>query len=195
MSQPLPVIRQIYWPQRIPQLIAILLLAGLVRLFFPMATVVELLVAGVVIYFFVSRFFRAALLGEHTKGMALYRAGRFEEAISHFQANYEFFSKHRKIDAWRSLLFGVASRNPFRVISLGNMVYCHGQLGNGAKAIELYEEVLREMPDHAVAIASLKMLNAMAPRPNTEADSNAPQNDSGRQVQSPTVDAEKNAPN
>jgi len=29
-------------------------------------------------------------------------------------------------------------------------------LGDGAKAIELYEQVLREAPDHAVAEATLK---------------------------------------
>jgi hypothetical protein len=67
------------------------------------------------------------------------------------------------LDACRSLLFGVASQNSYRVIALGNMAYCHGQLGEGAKAVELYERVVQMSPEHAVAKASLNLLRAAAP--------------------------------
>jgi hypothetical protein len=50
-----------------------------------------------------------------------------------------------------------------QVIAVANMAYCYGQLGNGTKAVELYEQVLREVPDHSLAKASLNMLRAVAP--------------------------------
>jgi tetratricopeptide (TPR) repeat protein len=163
MSQPMPVVRQLYWPGLIPQWIAILLLAVIVYFCFPMATIFPSLVAGAVIYLVICRSLRALLVRDHTRGMAAYRAGNFQEAISHFQASHRFFSAHRRLDSWRSFVFGVASRNPYRVIALGNMAYCHGQLGEGAKAIELYEEVLREAPDHTLAKSMLNLLKAVPP--------------------------------
>ena len=69
------------------------------------------------------------------------------------------------VDALRGLLLGVGSRNSYRIIALGNMAYCHGQLGDGGRAIELYEQVLREVPDHVLAEASLNMLRAAVPEP------------------------------
>jgi hypothetical protein len=47
------------------------------------------------------------------------------------------------------------------------MAYCYGQLGNGEKAMELYELVLQEAPDHAVAKASLNLLRATPPQRDT----------------------------
>lgn len=45
------------------------------------------------------------------------------------------------------------------------MAYCYGQLGEGPKAAELYERVLQEVPDHAVARASLNLLRASVSPP------------------------------
>jgi tetratricopeptide (TPR) repeat protein len=108
----------------------------------------------------VFRVLRRIFAREHTLGIAAYRSRNFEEALSHFEKSYRVFSAHRTLDARRSLAFGVASQNSYRVIALGNMAYCFGQMGDRAKAIDLYEQVLREVPDHAVAVASLNMLRA-----------------------------------
>jgi hypothetical protein len=43
------------------------------------------------------------------------------------------------------------------------MAYCYGQLGDRAKAIELFERVLHEAPDHTAAQSSLNLLRASVP--------------------------------
>jgi tetratricopeptide (TPR) repeat protein len=158
MAQPLPVIRDIYLPGLLPQFAAIATLAFAARLIFPNATISAAALAGMATYLVASQSLRRILTREHRRGMAAYRAGDFQKAISHFEINLRYFSSHPKLDAWRSLIFAVASRNSYRVMAIGNIAYCSAHLGDGAKAIELYEQVLREVPDHAVAKASLKML-------------------------------------
>jgi len=158
----MPVVRQVYWPGLIPQFIAIAALSIAVRLSFSTATILDALFGGAIIYLAVCRLLRWTLVRDHTQGMAAYRAGQFRDAISHFEASHRFFCAHPRLDAWRSLVFGVASKNPYRIIALGNMAYCYGQLGDGPKAIELYEQVLREAPDHTLAKASLNLLRAVA---------------------------------
>jgi tetratricopeptide (TPR) repeat protein len=163
MPQPMPVVRQLYRPALVPQFIAIASIAAVVRLCFPWLPLLAILIAAPLIYLVFCRIMRAFLVREHGRGMRAYRAKRFQDAIAHFQASHQYFSEHRRLDSWRSLIFGVASYNPYRVIALGNMAYCYSQLGDGAKAIELYEQVLREAPNHAVAESSLKMLRAVPP--------------------------------
>jgi tetratricopeptide (TPR) repeat protein len=126
-------------------------------------------------YYIVSNLLRYWLTRDHIRGMAAYRARRFEDAITHFEASRRFFLAHRRLDAIRSLLFGVACRNPYRTIAIGNMAFCYAQLGNSARAIELYEQVLKEQPDHSVAIANLKLLRPNDPAPAiVESETQAP---------------------
>jgi tetratricopeptide (TPR) repeat protein len=99
--------------------------------------------------------------------MKAYQAENFQDVISHFKANYEFFSAHPWLDKLRWLIFGVSSPNPYRIIALCNMAYCYTQIGDGRRAIELYERALDEMPDCKLARASLKMLRSVSPRPET----------------------------
>jgi tetratricopeptide (TPR) repeat protein len=130
----------------------------------PAADRSQAIFVGAIVYLIWCRLMRWFLVRDHSEGMRAYRAGRFQDAISHFDASYRFFSTHRRLDAYRALLFGVASQNSYRIIALGNMAYCYGQLGDGAKAIELYERVLQEAPEHAVAKSSLNLLRASVPR-------------------------------
>ena len=162
MGQPIPVIRELYLPALIPQALAIATLALIGWLSVPAATIPLAIVVGAVLYGLCSRLLRRWLVHDHTQGMAAYRAQRFEEAIRHFEKSYAFFSAHRQLDAWRSLILGVASRNPYRIIALGNQAWCHAQLGNGGKAMELFEQVLREAPDHMGARTEINMLRAGA---------------------------------
>lgn len=98
------------------------------------------------VYLIFCRIMRAKLTRDHSSGLRAYRAQKFQEAISYFKASYQFFSRHRHLDAWRSLLFGVASANPYRVIALCNMAYCYSQAGEGQQAMKLYQQPLQEEP-------------------------------------------------
>jgi tetratricopeptide (TPR) repeat protein len=156
----MPVVRQLYWPALLPQALGIAMFTGVAWVLLPPAHRAQAIFAGVFAYLLFCNLMRRLFVHDHALGMRAYRAGRFDEAIAHFDASHRYFSAHRRLDAWRSLLLGVASSNSYRIIALGNMAYCYGQLGNAAKAIELYEQVLRESPDHAVAKGSLNLLRA-----------------------------------
>jgi tetratricopeptide (TPR) repeat protein len=163
MNQRMPVVRQLQWTGLIPQFVAIALLAVLAYLVRPSLGVpLDILIAAFA-YLIFCRIMRAKFVRDHKNGMRAYHAQKFQDAISHFEASYRFFSTHRRLDAWRSLLFGVASPNPFRVIALCNMAYCHTQAGEGQQAIKLYEQALHEKPDCALAKASLNMLRSVSP--------------------------------
>lgn len=167
MSQPMPVVRQVYWPGLIPQFLAIAVLCAASWLLLPMGVRGMAILVGGIAYLVFCRMMRWWLVRDHAQGIQAYRAGRFQDAIAHFDASHRYFSAHRRLDAWRSLLFGVASQNSYRIIALGNMAYCYGQLGDGARAVELYERVLQEVPDHAVAKSSLNLLRASGTRTGT----------------------------
>jgi tetratricopeptide (TPR) repeat protein len=166
MSQRRPVVSEVYLPGLVPQALAVAALCAITWFFLPTAPIWAVLFIGATGYLIFCRAMRWMLVRDHTLGMVAYHAGRFEEAISHFEASHRFFSVHRRVDAWRWLLLGVASKNSYRVIALGNMAWCYGQLGDGAKAVELYERVLSEVPDHAVARATLNLLRTAGSRSN-----------------------------
>lgn len=166
MTQPMPVVRQLQWEGLVSQFFAVAVLTVIAHLIVPAAGIPEdVFIAGLT-YLIFCRVMRARFVRDHREGMKAYHSQRFEDAISHFDASYRFFSAHRNLDSWRSLLFGVASSNPYRVIALCNMAYCWSQAGNGQRAIELYEQALQEKPDCTLAKASLNMLRSTSSTPD-----------------------------
>ena len=166
MPQPMPVVRSLAWSQLIPQVAAIGVLAVIGHILFPHARVSSVVFAAAAAYLVLCRLSRAAFLRDHYSGIAAYRTGRFADAIKHFEASRAFFLRHPRLDSLRSLLFGVAGPNPFRIVALCNMAYCHSQLGEGDRAISLYERALSESPDCALARASLNMLGSTSASPD-----------------------------
>lgn len=53
-----------------------------------------------------------------------------------------------------------SSRISYTEMALANIAFCYGQLGEGAKSKEYYENILKEFPDSQIAIVSLKMFDA-----------------------------------
>lgn len=165
MAQNMPVVRQVHWIQLLPQVAVLALLAVIIDACAPRLRWNEAILIAAAAYLVWCRILRAIVTRNHIAGMKAYRARRFNEAISHYLASYRFFSAHPHLDAWRSAVFGVASGNPYRIIALCNMAYCHGQIGEGQKAIELFEQALAEQPDCTLARVSLNMLRSTAPAP------------------------------
>ena len=160
MQQKMPVVRQLHWVQLIPQAVAIAAVALMIQAFLPRLGFFRASFIAALAYLIFCRVMRSWLTRDHILGMKAYQAQRFDEAILHFDNSYRFFSAHRKVDAWRSMLFGVASWNPYRTIALLNKAYCCGQTQRGPEAVELYERVLNEDPDCKSAQASLTMLRS-----------------------------------
>jgi tetratricopeptide (TPR) repeat protein len=160
MSERMPTVSQFAWSQLIPQCLAVLLLSlGVYAAHLDVGTS---LFFGALIYLIICRLMRSKYTREFSAGVRAYKSERFDDAIRHFEASRVFFLAHPQIDRWRSLLLGVASRHPYRVIALGNMAFCYGQIGQGKRAIELYEQALQECPDYKLAKASLGMLRSVS---------------------------------
>jgi hypothetical protein len=166
MPQPMPVVRQWQWRGLIPQFAAIAALAVVVHIAFPNLDLPLDICVAALVYMLFCRFMRTRFARDHKNGMKAYHAQKFREAITHCEASYRFFSAHRWLDQGRSLFFGIASPNSYRVIALCNMAYCHAQSGDGQKARELYEQALREQPNCTLASASLNMLHSVSKTPN-----------------------------
>jgi len=168
MTQRRPIVREVYSPAFVPQVIATACLAGAIHLTLPTMQWGLVLFIAATVYLAFCRTLRVIFLRDHTFGMRAYHAGEFETAITHYQACRDYFTSHRRLDACRSLMFGVSNRNPFAVVSLGNMAYCHAQLGHREKAIELYQHVLAEAPGHAMAVSMLNLLEQPGSAPPSE---------------------------
>lgn len=104
---------------------------------------------------------RRAFASDHRRGIELIRAGKFAEAVPFFEASYEAFSRRPGLDRFRSVTLGSASAMSYREMALCNAAFCYGQLGNGARAVSLYEQALREFPECGMAESALKLLRSV----------------------------------
>ena len=135
-------------------------LVGLAHAILRLASPDTSLIVGAVAYLVVSRASRAILAREHALGMRAVRAKRYAEAIPHFEASYDFFTRQAWIDRWRYVVLLSSNAIPYREMALCNIAYCHAHLGEGARAVEYYERALREFPGSALAAASLERFRA-----------------------------------
>lgn len=159
MASGRPVVRQIAWASLIPQFIFIVALTFIFGLFIkPLTNAWE---AALIVYLAAAILLRELVPRNHRKGIRFFKAGDYTRAIDEYRKSYEFFTKHAWIDKYRFLVLFSSSRISYTEMALLNIAYCHAQLGNGAKAIEAYEEVLRQFPDSQMAQSALQMLRSV----------------------------------
>src|SRR5690606_3162769 len=97
---------------------------------------------GVAIYLGISIILRTTIPKDHSKGMKKIREGNFSDAIPDFVKSYDFFTKHIWIDKYRYITLLSSSRVSYREMALNNIAFSYGQIGNGEKAKEYYEQTL-----------------------------------------------------
>ncbi len=90
---------------------------------------------------------RLLIAGDHSRGMALGRAGRTEEALHAFQASYRRWDRRRWLDDARGILLASTGRWPFRLLDRANAAACLARLGRTDEALALLDRVLAERPD------------------------------------------------
>jgi len=156
MSSTQPVIKQINWLSLIPQLIVMVILIYIYYLI----KVSDPVIYGVCTYLVLSVLLRQIVPIYHRKGITYYKAKQYEKAIVEFEKSFEFFMKHRWIDKNRFIVLLSSSRVSYLEMSLINIAFCYGQLGDGKKSKEWYEKALSEFPHSQMAITALKMLDA-----------------------------------
>ncbi|MCM1183861.1 MAG: tetratricopeptide repeat protein [Roseburia sp.] len=159
MASGKPVIHQAAWLSLIPQAALLAVLTLLFGIFIqPPARALQ---AAILVYFAAFLLLRNLVPRNHRKGMRLFKAGSYAQAIEEYQKSYDFFTKHAWVDKYRYITLMSSSRMSYREMALLNIAYCHAQLGNGAKAIACYEAVLREFPDSQMAQSALQMLRSV----------------------------------
>lgn len=115
---------------------------------------------GAAAYLMLSFGLRRLLPHDHRAGMALFRQGRFAEALPCFQRSYDFFTRRRWLDDWRYVALLSSSRISYREMALLNIAYCYGQMGDGPRSLECYQRVAAEFPGSGMAEAALKMFES-----------------------------------
>lgn len=119
---------------------------------FFIAAIVHLVFSGVM---------RSWLTRDHRAGIKRFRRGAFAEAAPLFEASHAAMVKRPWIDRFRWILLGSASTMSYREMALCNAAFCYSQVGDGARAVALYERALQAFPDSGLATASLKMLRSV----------------------------------
>ncbi|MBW3624936.1 MAG: tetratricopeptide repeat protein [Armatimonadetes bacterium] len=158
MATKTPVVRPYAWISFPIHLLVIAALVGLAYLILRPDPPRVALIAGAVTYLLYSRGSRTLLTREHLRGMRAVRRGRFTEAIPHFEASYDFFTRHPWIDRWRYVVLLSANAIPYREMALCNIAFCYAQLDDKERTLAYYERALEEFPGSAVARASLQRL-------------------------------------
>jgi hypothetical protein len=159
MRQPLPVIKaEIFLPGVAWQVAGMACVALVIHYGFILPLWPATAFASPIVYMAFCRIMRWRFAGHHRGGIRAYRARRFDEAVVHNRASFEFFERHPWMDRWRFLLFGTASRTPYKTMALGNLAYSEVMRGNRSLAVSLFEQALRLTPGYANAEVGLAML-------------------------------------
>ena len=155
-----PIIRPISWVAVLVQLALICVFALLIRVLFGVREPALVFLLGAIAHSVIYRLTRLLLTPEHRRGIALFRAQRFSEAAPQFEASYAALGRRPWIDRFRLLLLGSGGSMSYREMALCNAAFAYSQVGDGSRAVALYEQALREFPDSALAASSLQMLRA-----------------------------------
>lgn len=156
MASNVPIIKQSAWLSLIPQLLVI----ALIIYAFHLANFSEPFLLGALTYFLISLLLRNLIAKNHRQGIRLVKKQQFAEAIPFFEKSIDFFSKNSWVDKFRFITMLSSSKMTYKEMGLCNIAFCYSQNGNGQKAKEYYEQVLKEFPDNGLATAGIAMLNS-----------------------------------
>lgn len=156
MASSQPIVKQVKIISLVPQL----MIMGLIIFIYFLVDTEDPILYGALTYLAISFIIRQAIPRNHRKGIRLFKSLQYEKSIIEFKKSYDFFKKYRWIDDYRYIVLLSSSRISYLEMSLINMAYCYGQLGQGSKSKELYEKTLAEFPDSQMAISALKMFDA-----------------------------------
>ncbi len=158
MSRGVPILREISWSAVFGQLVVLVVLILVARRVSPEWG----LPAGALIYLAWSQIARRSLTVQHRKGIALVRRQRFADALPLFRASVAWFDAHAWVDQARWITLLSPSSMGYREMGRLNEGFCLAQLGRLDEAREVYRDVLRRWPENGMAIATLRVLDAVA---------------------------------
>jgi tetratricopeptide (TPR) repeat protein len=160
MTRGVHTIRPISWIATIPQFLAGA--AAILVVWALTGSATDGMLYGAAIYLVYSFGSRMLLARAHRRGIRLAHQHRFAEAIAEYEASYDFFSRHRWLDDYRSIFMMTPGAMSYREMALVNIAFAYSQLGDGVQAVEYYRRALDEFPGNQIALAALKMMESAA---------------------------------
>lgn len=157
MSSNVPIVSRVAWISLIPQLIFMSFLVWLWSVLNADIPIIN----GCFTYLAISFSLRTFIPRDFNRGIRLVKIEKFQEAIPYFERSYTFFRNNIWLDKYRYLTLLNSSKMSYCELSLGNIGFCYGQMGDIVKAKEYYEKVLQEFPDNGIAKAALRLLNSI----------------------------------
>lgn len=115
-------------------------------------------------YLLLSVGLRTIVARHHRAAVSLCKRQQFAAAAAEFEQSLAFFRNHAWVDDWRAVTMLSAAGMCYREMALVSLGFCHGQLGDGAKARDYYEQALREFPNsnNGMAESALRLMDAAA---------------------------------
>ncbi|MFT4093590.1 MAG: tetratricopeptide repeat protein [Niabella sp.] len=160
MASNVPVIKQIAWLSIIPQLAVL----GIIIYAYHLTGWGDPFLLGLLTFYVLSLLLRNLVAKNQRLGMRLVKQQKFTEAIPFFEKNVSYFSNNNRVDKYRFLTLLSSSKMTYKEMGLCNIAFCYSQTGDGLKAKEYYERVLKAFPENGLAIAGLNMLKSTAPK-------------------------------
>ncbi|MCF6142369.1 tetratricopeptide repeat protein [Flavobacterium sp. K77] len=157
MTSNVPTVRQFAWVSLVPHYIFM----GLIIFVYHLLGVSAPFLYGMLTYLIISFGLRNLIAKDHQQGLKLVKRQQFETALPLFEKSVDFFSENNWVDKYRFLTLLSSSKMSYKEMGLCNIAFCYSQTSNGQKAIEYYEQTLKEFPENGLAMAGLKMLNSM----------------------------------
>jgi tetratricopeptide (TPR) repeat protein len=156
MSSKKPIVRQTAWVSLLPHLILLALLMYVFSLFIQSFNMAVLSASAS--YLVISFTLRYTIPRNHRRGIVLFKADKYPQAIEEYKKSYEFFRKHAWIDKYRFITLLSSSRISYTEMALNNIAYCYAQTGNAELAKQYYQKTLDLFPDSALAKSALNMI-------------------------------------
>ena len=156
-------LKNVEWVRLVPQVVVIVLAAGLFYTLHIFPEWPANLIAGwllVVVYRYLVRF---TVTAQHARGVQLMKMQNFKAAVPAFQSSLEFFKKHPNLDKWRSIILLNTARYGFKEMALLNLGFAYGRLNEPKKSVQYYRQALELNPNNVNAKTGLNLLNAKRP--------------------------------
>jgi tetratricopeptide (TPR) repeat protein len=93
------------------------------------------------------------------------KAHKFTESIPFFEKSVSHFTNNNWVDKYRFLTLLSISEMTYKELGLCNIAFSYSQTGNGQKAKEYYEQVLKEFPGNGLAVAAFNMIKSVEGKP------------------------------
>jgi hypothetical protein len=145
----LDIFRQVNWIVFIPHGI-LLTLITLLLLSLGVKNDLALLVAAF-IYMGLSMLLHAVIPTNHRLGITLLKQGNFEAAKKSFDKSYEYFTRNKWLDDYRSIFILSASKMSYKEMAMINAALCLLRMDDLVNSKMAYQKVLTQFPDSFMA--------------------------------------------